>query len=196
MMLTSRAKGTPLHGDAHAIFSLRTILASQRVAHHPGDALSASSVSRIDGNNSGGGGSGGHVTLFDAKAAGGGAEEDKEVAIGEREFALGLMEAILRDPNGHVAEWILKELQVEAAEWSTHRTAQPEDRMYYLHDSEGTTQVRCPTGVSLPSRLDPGRSPGRSPLLRNLSVRSQSPILTPPSHSSLDPLSSGRSRRS
>ena len=81
-MLKKRAKGTALDGDAHAIFSLRTLLATQ------------ASQSRLD------------------------LHKRADSLIGEREFKRGIIAAISKDPNGHVAQWLLKELQDEAALWS------------------------------------------------------------------------------
>jgi hypothetical protein len=69
--------------------------------------------------------------------------ETEEVAIGRREFATGLMKAIVRDPNGHVAEWILKELQIEAAKWKTEYT-EAEHRAYYRYGREGVAQWEEP----------------------------------------------------
>jgi hypothetical protein len=51
--------------------------------------------------------------------------------------------AIVRDPNGHVAEWILKELQVEAAKWKTEYT-EAEHRAYYRYGREGDAQWEEP----------------------------------------------------
>ena len=47
----------------------------------------------------------------------GGGEDGEHGAIGPAEFASGLTKALLQDPNGHVAQWILLELQDEAARW-------------------------------------------------------------------------------
>jgi len=92
-MLKKRAKGTALDGDAHAIFTLRTLLSKQ--------------ASSDNGE------------------------------IGVKEFARGLMKTMLTEPNGHVAEWILKELQSEAEEWSTH---EHEGRTYFRYDVTHETQ--------------------------------------------------------
>jgi hypothetical protein len=76
MMLRRRAKGAALDGDAHAIFTLNTMLAKQAAHKHHG----ASSVNLL------------------AHSAGG-----EHGEIGVREFARGLMKAVLLSPNGPVA---------------------------------------------------------------------------------------------
>ena len=53
--------------------------------------------------------------------------------IGVKEWSSGLHAAIVGDPNGAVAQWILKELQDEAAGWSAHKDL--EGRPYYSHSS-------------------------------------------------------------
>jgi hypothetical protein len=63
--------------------------------------------------------------------------------IGTREFAHGLMKAVVLKPNGSVAEWILKELQDEAAEWTEH--SQPEtQRIFFSHETDGKQQREKP----------------------------------------------------
>jgi len=52
--------------------------------------------------------------------------------IGVKEWSSGLHAAIVGDPNGAVAQWILKELQDEAAGWSAH---DHDGRPYYSHSS-------------------------------------------------------------
>ena len=53
-----------------------------------------------------------------------------EIRVGE--WSSGLHAAIVGDPNGAVAQWILKELQDEAAGWLVH---EHEGRPYYAHSS-------------------------------------------------------------
>ena len=48
------------------------------------------------------------------------------------------LKAIGLDPNGIVAEWILLELQTEAAEWS--REATGDGKVYYHRGASGLTQ--------------------------------------------------------
>jgi hypothetical protein len=74
-----------------------------------------------------------------AKQASEGGDEHGE--IGVTEFARGLMRSMLDEPNGHVADWILKELQSEEAEWSVH---DHEGRTYYRHDTSGDVQWMMP----------------------------------------------------
>ena len=124
-MLQMRATGTPLHGNAHAIFSLNMLLTQQVV----GEAAALA-------------GDGGRMTVKRFSLDRRGSETD-EVDVGESEFARGVAKAILRDPNGPVAEWILKEIQIEAAEWSTHCTV-PDCRPYWRHDTDGATVWREP----------------------------------------------------
>jgi hypothetical protein len=124
-MLQNRAKGTPLDGDAHAIFTLRTLLAQQAQAagsRRSSLVVNARSSTRID---------------LDAAAT----SDDEQGEIGPREFAIGLMKSMLKEPNGHVAEWILKELQDEAAEWSVHTH---EERSFFLHETDGRRQWTKP----------------------------------------------------
>ena len=62
--------------------------------------------------------------------------------IGVREFTTGIMKAVTLKPNGPVAEWILKEMQDEAAEWSAHHA--DEGRVFYRHDSDGASTWEKP----------------------------------------------------
>ena len=62
--------------------------------------------------------------------------------IGVREFTTGIMKAVKLKPNGPVAEWILKEMQDEAAEWSAHHA--DEGRVFYRHDSDGASTWEKP----------------------------------------------------
>jgi hypothetical protein len=99
-MLRTRAKDTGLNGDAAAIFTLKTLLATQ------------------------------------------GAEDSGDHgAIGPAEFASGLTKALLQDPNGHVAQWILLELQEEAARWSAF---EHDAKMYYVHSGDGAKTWTMP----------------------------------------------------
>ena len=99
-MLRTRAKDTGLNGDAAAIFTLKTLLATQ------------------------------------------GAEDSGEHgAIGPAEFASGLTQALLQDPNGHVAQWILLELQEEAARWSAF---EHDAKTYYVHSGDGAQTWTMP----------------------------------------------------
>ena len=61
--------------------------------------------------------------------------------IGVKEWSTGLHAAIVGDPNGAITQWILKELQDEAAGWSAH---EHEGRPYYSHSRrpQDTSWVR------------------------------------------------------
>ena len=48
------------------------------------------------------------------------------------------MKAIALDPNGIVAEWILLELQTEAAEWTPEVTG--DGKAFYRYGASGATQ--------------------------------------------------------
>jgi hypothetical protein len=51
------------------------------------------------------------------------------------------MKAIVRDPNGHVAQWILLELQEEAARWSAF---EHDAKTYYVHSGDGAQTWTMP----------------------------------------------------
>ena len=68
-------------------------------------------------------------------------ENGEHGAIGPVEFASGLTKALLQDPNGHVAQWILVELQDEAARWSVFER---DAKTYYVHSGDGTTTWTMP----------------------------------------------------
>jgi hypothetical protein len=121
-MLKTRAKGTPLEGDAHAIFSLKTLLAQQAASKSSTPGSSSSSSAHVDMD-----------MIHDAG--------DEHGEIGPPEFAKGLTKSLILKPNGHIAEWILQELQVEAAQWSTR---QHEGRTFYQHDVTGKRQWTKP----------------------------------------------------
>jgi hypothetical protein len=59
--------------------------------------------------------------------------------IGVKEFSSGLHAAVVGDPNGAVAQWILKELQDEAAGWTAHVHDADDDThaTYYAHSKRG-----------------------------------------------------------
>lgn len=101
-VLKTRAKHTALRGDAHAIFTLKTLMASQakRKSARFG-ALSPTSPGAED--------------------------DDEEHDIGPEEFASGLLAAMKKDPNGSVSQWIIKELQNAAALWEEVTTAWDEE---------------------------------------------------------------------
>ena len=50
--------------------------------------------------------------------------------VGKAEFERGMYDVICAEPNGAVAQWILKEAQDEAACWSSHLSG---DRPFYSH---------------------------------------------------------------
>ena len=151
LMLQKRAKGTALDGDSHAIFSLKTLLAQQASLSQKDRVLGRlpSMKSKID------------LTAVEAN------EDHGEIGI--REFARGMMKAVVLKPNGAVAEWILKELQDEAAEWVTHETE--EGKLFYLHETEGKQQWGKPELVSEMERCKAlaagGRGAGGSPRARS-----------------------------
>ena len=151
LMLQKRAKGTALDGDSHAIFSLKTLLAQQASLSQKDRVLGRlpSMKSKID------------LTAVEAN------EDHGEIGI--REFARGMMKAVVLKPNVAVAEWILKELQDEAAEWVTHETE--EGKLFYLHETEGKQQWGKPELVSEMERCKAlaagGRGAGGSPRARS-----------------------------
>ena len=114
IMLKKRAKGTLLYGDMHAIFTLKTLMAKQAECAH--------SSSRVN---------------LMAHSA-----DDHHGDIDKFAFAKGIMKALVKDPDGHVADWILKELQMEAAEWSEH--IDTDGRTFYRHETNSTMQWKTP----------------------------------------------------
>ena len=63
--------------------------------------------------------------------------------IGPREFCAGILQAISDKPNGHVAEWILKEVCDEAACWSKQKTSEESSYgagVFYVHAQSGASQ--------------------------------------------------------
>ena len=67
---------------------------------------------------------------------------EKQAAHGEievKEFTSGLHAAVVGDPNGAVAQWILKELQDEAAGWTAHVHSADDGThaTYYSHSKRG-----------------------------------------------------------
>ena len=68
----------------------------------------------------------------------GGSEDQGEIGTGE--FARGLIKALRKDPNGAVAQWIIKELQNEAALWKMETV---EDGMQrWSHPQKGMVMAR------------------------------------------------------
>ena len=72
-----------------------------------------------------------------AEQAGGEDSARGGTSIGVHEFTMGIMKSVTQNPNGHVAEWILKEMQDEAAEWSTLHA--DDGRVFYRHGSDGAS---------------------------------------------------------
>tara|TARA_B110000208_G_scaffold49326_1_gene65158 strand:+ start:1408 stop:4332 length:2925 start_codon:yes stop_codon:yes gene_type:complete len=69
------------------------------------------------------------------------AQQSEHGEIRMKEWHSGLHAAIVGDPNGAITQWILKELQDEAAGWSAH---EHEGRPYYSHSRrpQDTSWVR------------------------------------------------------
>jgi hypothetical protein len=121
-VLKKRAKHTGLNGDAHAIFSLKMLLAQQ-----------ASRSRRCESAD---------LQLSSAEI-----DVDEDGEIGPDEFARGLVIAIEKDPNGHVAQWIVKELKDAGAKWKTKVSIvregdQEEEAVIYTHRSHGSTRTK------------------------------------------------------
>jgi hypothetical protein len=126
ILLQKRAKGTALEGDMHAIFTLKTLLAQQaRKKNGTGKKRQSSVIA-------------GRQSLVDLRAHG---SHEDHGEIGVREFARGITKAVVLKPNGNVAEWILKELQEEANEWSEHVH---EGRVYFRHERDGKNVWKKP----------------------------------------------------
>ena len=121
-VLKKRAKHTGLNGDAHAIFSLKMLLAQQASRSRRSESADLQlSSTEID--------------------------EDEHGEIGQDEFARGLVIAIEKDPNGHVAQWIVKELKDAGAKWKTkvsfvQEGDQEEEVVIYTHRSHGSTRTK------------------------------------------------------
>ena len=66
------------------------------------------------------------------------AAHDEGSEIGTKEFESGLYKVLLAEPNGAVAQWILKEAQDDAARW-TRRVGEGEEGVSYTHPRDGVT---------------------------------------------------------
>jgi hypothetical protein len=121
-VLKKRAKHTGLNGDAHAIFSLKMLLAQQASRSRQSESA-------------------------DLQLSSAATDEDEHGEIGPDEFARGLVIAIEKDPNGHVAQWIVKELKDAGAMWKTKvsivREGDTEEEVViYTHRSHGSTRTK------------------------------------------------------
>ena len=97
-------------------------------------------------------------------------------------FAKGLCIAIRSDPNGAVAQWVLKELMEEANRWSTAFTEPDaetaETHLFYEHDAGGRATWTKPPIVCAAERINLGLSAQRgepTSLTLRLSVEATPP---------------------
>ena len=185
-LLQERAKGTALDGNALAIFSLKqncvvagrgagVVEIGDRVTH-PRRGLG--NVVAIQADDEGKMRT--HVlyeisgevhrylpSSWSKMEQEGQIEVDGEV--NDEAFAKGLRIAIRRDPNGAVAQWILKELMDESGCWYTaYADVDARDgsgntsRVYYIHDVDGRTQWTKPAVVEAAERIHVGVDVGVS----------------------------------
>ena len=121
-VLKKRAKHTGLNGDAHAMLSLKMLLAQQASRNRRSESA-------------------------DVQLSSAAIDEDEHGEIGPDEFARGLVIAIEKTPNGQVAQWIVKELKDAGAKWKTKvsiemRGEKEEEVVIYTHRSHGSTRTK------------------------------------------------------
>ena len=121
-VLKKRAKHTGLNGDAHAMLSLKMLLTQQASRSRRSESA-------------------------DLQLSSAAIDEDEHEEIGPDEFARGLVIAIEKNPNGRVAQWIVKELKDAGAKWKTNvsierKGEKEEEVVIYTHRSHGSTRTK------------------------------------------------------